>query len=45
MSISLTNSGRILAGMITNPKAKKRAIDWVNDNAEALLKEWRKYHV
>ena len=43
MSISLVTAD-ILAGIINNTKAKKRAIQWVKENKDLLMKEWRKNH-
>lgn len=43
ISISLTTQ-KILAGKISNIRVRNRAIKWVRDNADDLIKEWRKYH-
>lgn len=44
MSISLITVDH-LAGIIHNTKVEKRAIQWIRENKDVLLDEWRKYHV
>lgn len=44
MSVSIV-TGAILAGDLSNRKAKRLALACIEENMTELLREWRKYHV
>lgn len=44
MSVSIITN-EILAGDLSNKKAKNKAVEWIRNNSAFLLKEWRKCHV
>ncbi|MBQ7496950.1 MAG: DUF4160 domain-containing protein [Selenomonas sp.] len=43
-SVSISLTGSILAGSLSNSKKQEEAVAWVIDNSEFLEKEWRRIH-